>query len=221
MESFRRNFVSKSYGSGLTRDRRVVRLGQVDADEQMPSWQEYLWATGVMNSRRIWWNGQGHLVPLLDFVNCRTAGMSRAHTTQADVDGAAITHAAARFERGAEVFEDYAQPNHIYFLYHGFMLPDNRHDCVLLPSGEGERRAPCIGAAHRPLSAALRRRAAAHLASYATTLHADALLLASLLADDDRSARQTRLRDTIAFRVSEKQLLTLMLSDDEVAHNEL
>jgi hypothetical protein len=28
------------------------------------------------------------------------------------------------------LFENYGQPNHIYYLYHGFTLEDNTHDCV-------------------------------------------------------------------------------------------
>ena len=28
------------------------------------------------------------------------------------------------------MFEQYGQPNHIYFMYHGFVLPSNSFDCV-------------------------------------------------------------------------------------------
>jgi hypothetical protein len=34
------------------------------------------------------------------------------------------------FEVDEQVFENYGQPNHIYFLYHGFVLSSNTHDCV-------------------------------------------------------------------------------------------
>jgi hypothetical protein len=34
------------------------------------------------------------------------------------------------FEEGEQLFENYGQPNHVYYLYHGFILPDNAHDCV-------------------------------------------------------------------------------------------
>jgi hypothetical protein len=38
------------------------------------------------------------------------------------------------FEKGDQLFENYGQPNHIYFQYHGFSLgPEdggNSHDCV-------------------------------------------------------------------------------------------
>ena len=37
------------------------------------------------------------------------------------------------FNKGEQLFENYGQPNHIYFTYHGFSLPpkENSHDCVL------------------------------------------------------------------------------------------
>lgn len=31
----------------------------------------YFWATAILDSRSIWWNGQRHLVPMLDFINCQ------------------------------------------------------------------------------------------------------------------------------------------------------
>ena len=41
------------------------------------------------------------------------------------------------FKRGEQVFENYGQPNHLYFAYHGFSLPvddrnvsKNTHDCI-------------------------------------------------------------------------------------------
>lgn len=39
------------------------------------------------------------------------------------------------FKKGEQFFENYGQPNHIYFTYHGFVLDDNSHDCVVLPLG--------------------------------------------------------------------------------------
>jgi len=35
------------------------------------------------------------------------------------------------FDTGDQVFENYGQPNHIYYLYHGFTLANNTHDCLL------------------------------------------------------------------------------------------
>jgi len=36
----------------------------------------------------------------------------------------------AKFVKGEQVFENYGQPNHVYFLYHGFSIRNNSHDCV-------------------------------------------------------------------------------------------
>jgi hypothetical protein len=49
----------------------------------------------------------------------------------------------ANFKIGHQVFENYGQPNHIYFLYHGFSIQGNSHDCVywILPLSEEERTA--------------------------------------------------------------------------------
>lgn len=41
------------------------------------------------------------------------------------VDGAARNYA-----KGEQLFENYGQPNHIYFVYHGFVLDSNTHDCA-------------------------------------------------------------------------------------------
>ena len=182
----------------------------------MPEWDEYRWASGVLNSRRIWWSGRGHLVPLLDFVNCRSDGLTRVHRTVADESGAAVTRAAKAFVAGEEVVEDYGQPNHIYFLHHGFLLDENPHDCVLLPRADNERRAPCVSHSVPLATAALRRRAQQHLDSYTSSIAYDIALLASLANNPLR-------RDIVRFRLSEKRLLTQLLNDadNDSAHDEL
>ena len=50
------------------------------------TWDVYLWATVVLDSRSIWWDGKRHLVPMLDFVNCAEdpADPSRVHRTDLD-----------------------------------------------------------------------------------------------------------------------------------------
>ncbi len=35
-----------------------------------------------------------------------------------------------KYHIGDQLFENYGQPNHIYFLYHGFSLISNSHDCA-------------------------------------------------------------------------------------------
>jgi hypothetical protein len=34
------------------------------------------------------------------------------------------------FRKGEALYENYGQPNHIYFLYHGFSIKVNSYDCV-------------------------------------------------------------------------------------------
>ena len=50
------------------------------------TWDVYLWASIVLDSRSIWWNGKRHLVPMLDFVNCaeNPSEPSRVHSTNLD-----------------------------------------------------------------------------------------------------------------------------------------
>ncbi|CAM9487402.1 unnamed protein product [Chrysoparadoxa australica] len=103
------------------------------------TWERYQWATVMLDTRSIWWNGKRHLVPMLDLVNCGEgpAG-SRVHSTTwnegsgTDANGAAETRAAWAFKKGEQVFEDYGQPNHVMFLYHGFTLPGYHRDCLLV-----------------------------------------------------------------------------------------
>lgn len=94
----------------------------------------FSWATAVLDSRSIWWSGQRHLVPLLDMVNCADFGVGHAaHRTDlvpSDSGPAALTRASWAFHNGDQVVENYAQPNYIYLLYHGFVLHTNTHDCA-------------------------------------------------------------------------------------------
>ena len=95
----------------------------------------YKWAHAVLDSRSIWWNGERHLVPLLDMINCiEGPDPSRVHSTYLE-DGLATTKAGWRFRRGEQFYENYGQPNGIYFLYHGFVLSDNTHDCARVDLG--------------------------------------------------------------------------------------
>lgn len=89
----------------------------------------FTWAHQMLDSRRIWWNGQGHLVPLLDLVNCvEGPDPNRIHKTTPG-GGLAATRASWDFAQGAQVYENYGQQNAIYYLYHGFALESNTHDC--------------------------------------------------------------------------------------------
>ena len=90
------------------------------------------WAAAVLDSRSVWWDGRRHLAPLLDLVNADGAG--RPHETK--VEDMRAGHAATRASRavaaGEQVFENYGQPNHLLYGYHGFALADNPHDCAVL-----------------------------------------------------------------------------------------
>lgn len=101
--------------------------------EDFLTFDKYLWATVVLDSRSIWWDGRRHLVPMLDFVNCKEGPAGSAvHSTA--LDGSrrfALTNSSWDFAAGEELFENYGQPNHIYFQYHGFSLLDNSYDCVI------------------------------------------------------------------------------------------
>ncbi|RHZ39865.1 hypothetical protein DYB26_014943, partial [Aphanomyces astaci] len=81
------------------------------------------------------WQGERHLVPMLDMVNCQEGPANqppaRVHRTALSADGrVAVTRAAWAFPANSQVVENYGQPNWIYFLYHGFVLSKNSHDCA-------------------------------------------------------------------------------------------
>jgi len=105
------------------------------------AWTEdnYMWATTILDSRSIWWSGARHLVPLLDLINCQQLPKgSTVHSTVLDAGGKnAVTLAPWNFKKGEQVFENYGQPSHIYFIYHGFVLENNVHDCSLIEARVG------------------------------------------------------------------------------------
>ncbi|CAE7942635.1 unnamed protein product, partial [Symbiodinium sp. KB8] len=94
--------------------------------------ENYVWGSAILDSRSIWWNGGRHLVPMLDLINCKEGpDPSRVHATELDASGRnAITRAGWGFKQGDQIYENYGQPNYIYFMYHGFSLDKNVHDCV-------------------------------------------------------------------------------------------
>jgi hypothetical protein len=91
-----------------TFDGLVARLAAIDGanrDIGGPiTWDEFQWASGVLNSRMIWWSNEGHLVPLLDAINCKSVGASRPHTTEAAPNGGCQTRAARSFRAGRRGF---------------------------------------------------------------------------------------------------------------------
>jgi len=96
----------------------------------------FYWASAIIDSRSIWWDGERHLAPLLDLVNADSVG--RSHETRMeeaesnDSDFLAVTRASRHVQEGEQLFENYAQPNHSLLTYHGFILENNPNDCALI-----------------------------------------------------------------------------------------
>lgn len=97
------------------------------------TWENFKWATAILDSRSIWWDGERHLVPMLDAINCEQNPLpdGRVHSTKYNYrTKVAETKAAWGFKKGEQLFEDYGQANYIYFEYHGFTLNNNNHNCL-------------------------------------------------------------------------------------------
>ena len=176
----------------------------------MPTFDEFVWANGVLNSRRIWWNNRGHLVPLLDAINCRSPSNQPVHRTTGDNDlQMAITRAPRDFAEGEEVFENYGQSNFIYFLYHGFSLTPNPHDCVFVkPKSINLERCASVKLRHGMQLEEF----VEILDSYETSIDEDKDILKKLVADQTHNAddSDTELSKRIAivrFRLTEKRVL--------------
>ena len=124
--------VHKKYASNVEED-TAEDTGTAAGNGITLSWDNYQWAQAILDSRSIWWDGSRHLVPMLDFVNCvEGPDASRVHSTDTDTsEKFAVTAASWAFAEGEQLFENYGQPNYIYFMYHGFALPigGNSNDC--------------------------------------------------------------------------------------------
>ena len=107
----------------------IERVGMESLSKVIPraeialSWFAFRWAAQTLDSRAIWWNGQRHLVHMLDLVNAADASemprTATVHKTSASLHRAeptAVTPAAWKFESGDQLLEDYGQPNHVLFL---------------------------------------------------------------------------------------------------------
>jgi hypothetical protein len=122
--------------SWLSTDYRLVKaLGPDVALDK----DKVLWAIAILDSRSIWWDGKRHLVPLLDLVNCleivkQDGASNRVHETVLEKEGGeavAVTRSSYRVKANEELYENYGQPNFTYFMYHGFILKQNSHDCAI------------------------------------------------------------------------------------------
>ena len=127
--------------------------------------ESYRWATAILDSRAIWWGGKRHLVPLLDLINCiEGPDPNRVHATtltsfdensssfskkekrggenarsKSRESEFAETKADRDYTPGVQVWENYGQPNWVYFAFHGFSLLSNTHDCVRMDFFAPER----------------------------------------------------------------------------------
>lgn len=118
-------------------------------DASVLTFENYRWAHAILDSRAIWWGGGRHLVPMLDLLNCvEGPDPARIHSTKLDAQGSnAVTLAPWSLKAGDQVYENYGQPNHIYFTYHGFVLDSNTHDCVQIALGVNPNDTPDVQAA--------------------------------------------------------------------------
>jgi hypothetical protein len=115
---------------------KKVKEVQAFFPEGVLTLENYRWAAAILDSRSIWWDGVRHLVPMLDFINCKEGPDPRkVHSTIMDSQGSmkvAVTKAGWNFKKNEQLYENYGQANHIYFTHHGFSLGqgENSHDCV-------------------------------------------------------------------------------------------
>jgi hypothetical protein len=92
MKQIQEFFPNSSAGTG------VVNTAE-DKVYDVFTFRNYQWATVILDSRSIWWNGKRHLVPMLDFINCQEHVQDRAqlHSTVLDETGQyAITRAGRK-----------------------------------------------------------------------------------------------------------------------------
>ena len=155
---------------------------------------------------------------------------SRVHSTRLDNTGKnAITKAPWEFKKGEQLFEPYGQPNHIYLMYHGFILQQNSHDCVRInfelpsddPNFDSKRNdilqnrihhsttlEACIavGKIRGRLYTILNEKLKEKLAKYLTSVEEDEKLLDQGKLEDG-TLLNYHLTTAIKFRMSEKKLL--------------
>lgn len=51
-------------------EKRIFRVFNQHFHHRMFNYQNFLWATLILDSRSIWINGRRHLIPVLDMINC-------------------------------------------------------------------------------------------------------------------------------------------------------
>lgn len=186
------------------------------------TYDEYVWAIGVVTTRTIWYIEDGashyspHLVPLVDLVNCAQLNrLDAIHKTMME-DNKIVTRIKQDYAAGEQVFENYGQANSHYFALHGFSIEPNEFDCVSIPVENGEF---CINLyrledlfekyGDRELVAKqLIPLINNHLKNYETSLEQDEAILNSITSNDLHSRRK---KESVKFRMTEKRLLASVL----------
>jgi hypothetical protein len=224
-----------------------VMLAHPDLVQPPASFDEFAWASSVVGTRAIWFPDSDagpiapHLVPLVDTVNCKQLERAAAvHVSEIEGD-AVVTRAQQTFRAGEQLFENYGKPNSHYFWMHGFsMEPNDAFDCVTVPLvfDDPSSDTVCLSVPRLPRVLASyggSGSAADSLASlvdefrarYATTIAQDEALLAAVAdADAASDVRAFRLRASIAFRLSEKRVLSSVRQElqrmaENTVHQEL
>merc|ERR1719408_1181749 len=110
-------------------------------------WPAYVWRRRSSTRARSGGTASG--------TSCRCSTSSTARTSRPTACTAPTSTTARARRAGEQVFEDYGQPNHIYYLYHGFAMAENSYDCVRfdLAVEQGDAGAADVGALRRRLGA--------------------------------------------------------------------
>lgn len=99
----------------------------------------YSHARFLISSRAFTIKGQRYLVPFGDVFNGKPHESTRAFDNGQRFlqyhalkdNGVLIRADRSVLAKGAQVFEDYGDnSNYVYFLHHGFLMPDNQFDCA-------------------------------------------------------------------------------------------
>merc|ERR1711934_731550 len=100
----------RTYNAILQRINRRALGAAIRHSDVALSWPIFRWAVQALDSRSIWWNGQRHLVPMLDLVNAAGAAEippgTVAHRTSTVIRGGkstAVTRAAWDFDKGTQI----------------------------------------------------------------------------------------------------------------------
>ena len=82
-----------TFYTSILKEKIITDFFDASSSNTVFTLQRYKWATAILDSRSIWWNGTRHLVPMLDMINCAEGPeKTRVHSTQME-NSMAITRA--------------------------------------------------------------------------------------------------------------------------------